>query len=91
MAAVRSLRNDGSQSSMIVFHRTLRDAGGDLLKSLVRSVWRRLKGRYARRIPVTAPARLHVSFSGSAMLHNTSCSALLVQGSPVASSDTSPP
>lgn len=57
-------------------------------KALVSAAWRRRKGRYVRRLPRSLRTRLKVQSASSTMLHNTSCSALLVPGAPA---DSSPP
>jgi hypothetical protein len=54
---------------------------------LSRSVWRRLKGRYVRRLTSTISTRLklnNVRLKSSAILHNTSCAALLAPGNSIA-------
>jgi hypothetical protein len=57
-------------------------------KALIGSAWRRRKGRYVRRLALALPTRLRIRSASSTMLHNTSCSAMLVNGTP---SDASPP
>ena len=68
------------------------DCTADAKKALLRAVWRRRKGHYVRRLPVAPQTQLTVRRMCSIMLHNTSCSALLVPGSSsIAPHDASPP